>query len=103
MSNKTAKQAIFAHKPYSLLDASFGGRPIDIRPARTIEMSPAQYAEFISDFTADREWIREFNCLQLRRAERGELYVIAIICPGEKTLYIDPEGANYAKSVGIEW
>ena len=103
MANKTAKRAIFAYKPATLLDASFGGTPLRIHVAMTIKLDDQKYAELISDLSKDRAWIAHFNVCQRPRTAAGETPVIKVTCPGQKTLYIDPEGSAYARNVGIEW
>lgn len=103
MPTKAPKRAIFAYKPATLLDAGFGGTPLRIHVATTIMLDDQKYAELISDLTKDRAWIEQFSKRRLPRTAAGETPVIEVKCPGQKTLYIDPEGSAYARNVGIEW
>lgn len=90
--------AIFTRKTDDITDACFGGRPQPIEVQARREMTTAEYDGFTRSMQLSRSWLLGNGGLR-----DGKTLVIEVTAPERKTLYINPEGSNYARYVGIEW
>lgn len=91
-------KAIFARKPFSLEDACFGGRPVEIQVQETRELTADEHDAFTDDFSRPRPWLAGKG-----GSSNGRDLVIEVTAPDRKTLYVNPEGHDYARYVGIAW
>jgi hypothetical protein len=90
--------AIFARKPCTLEDACFSGRPERIRIEDRRELTADEYDAFAEDLTRSRGWLSDKG-----GRIAGATQVVEVTAPGRKTLYVNPEGSDYARYVGIAW
>lgn len=95
-----ATAAIFARKAYSLEDACFTGKPEQIHVASRAVMTAAQYDEFTTEggFFKSRLWLAGYG-----GTRTGKTAVVEVSAPGRKTIYVNPDGGDYARYVGIAW
>lgn len=91
---------VYARKPVDWHEIESGSRPdcgeaIPTQVAETREMTEAEYNSFIARPLAKREWLAGKGGYQ------GNIkQVIALVCPGRETLYVDPSGSDYGRYVG---
>jgi len=92
----------FVRKPFNLeeVTAVLKERNTELAPSKVIEtwdMSAEEYDLFVSDF------FTRHPRLKGKGGRIGDLFeVIEINAPERKTLYVNPEGADYARYVGFE-
>ncbi|AKJ30666.1 hypothetical protein [Caldimonas brevitalea] len=83
----------FTRKPQALEDVG-GGEPQRIFVTRTRELTTDEYDDFASDLLRRREWLTR---------EGGQIWdawvCVELIAPGRPILYVNPEGADYARYV----
>lgn len=83
----------FSRKPCNLSKLG-GGTPSKVLITETREMTPAEFDGFASSLLRSRPWL----------AGRGGTLLEGTLCvevcaPGRPTLYINPEGGDYARYV----
>ncbi len=101
--------ALFFCKTLSLVEIKSGqlGRDCDtyeVKVIETKEMTQSDYDSFASNFTLARPWLDGKGGSSIKRSSDSaeEVYLcIAVTTPDRKTLYINPQGYNYARYVGI--
>lgn len=98
ISTPARRLALFARKPCSLEDACFSGKPelIEIQDRR--EMTEAEYDTFSRSMSQSRAWLEGKGGYA-----NGRVLVVEVSAPGRKTLYINPEGGDWARFAGIAW
>jgi hypothetical protein len=101
MTDNTATptiRAIFARKPGSLEDACFGGKPMPIEIQATRELTADEYDALTDNLSATRTWLKGTG-----GGRNGRELVIEVTAPDRKTLYINAEGSDWPRYVGIAW
>ena len=91
-------QVRFSRKPanFRAMLRELGGHYIQPEWVWVIErktMTPSEYRAFERDFTQPQDWIVPRNF--------GPCHCIMVEAPGMPTLYVRPEGYDYARYVGL--
>lgn len=91
----------FARKPVSLAEvkavAENGSYRFErVQISETVNLSSQEYDVFTDGFLRDRSWLAGKG-----GAMNGVNQVIAVTAPQRTTLYVNPEGYDYARYVGI--
>ena len=91
---------VYARKPYNCHEIESGSRPdcaekIPTQISEVREMNESEYNAFIARPQAKREWLAGKGGYQANIKQ-----VIALVCPGRETLYVDPSGSDYGRYVG---
>lgn len=74
--------------------ADEGYHRVTARVFALLDLSPAQYDDLVTSFLTDRpQWFRNGG------HEVDFVYVIEVRAPGRRTLYVNPEGHEYARYV----
>lgn len=91
-------RAIFARKPADLLDCCFGGPPERIEIQERREMTASEYDAFAHALSRSRDWLAGKGGIRA-----GRTLVVEVTAPDRKTIFINPEGGDWARYVGIAW
>ena len=91
-------QARFSHKPRNsrAMLRELSGYDVDVEQVWVVEritMTQAEYRAFERDFFQPQPWIVPLNS--------RPAYCILVEAPRMLTLYVRPEGYNYARYVGL--
>lgn len=91
----------FVRKPCDLDEAfaslNAGDRVTRIQIQARKSLTEAEYDAFADRLLADQEWLAGFGGSLDAKTRR----VVEVTAPNRPTLYIDPQGGNYARYVGI--
>lgn len=83
---------IFSRKPVNLEELAI----TEVQIAETLEISQDEYDYFAANMLADHEW------LQGKGGYIGDKrQVVELKAPDRITLYVDPQGSNYGRYVGL--
>lgn len=73
----------------------------DVVIEKTITLTPAEFAEFCSDFMADRDFIIENRDL-MKEDTQGRWHCIKVTAPGSKiSILVESEGYDYARYTSV--
>lgn len=91
----------FARKPVDIEEVKSAARDIDdrgtiCRICETVEMEPAEYDFFSRTLMNRRQWLAGKGGYL-----NGHLQAIEVKAPGRTTLYVNPEGSDYGRYVGM--
>ncbi|WP_247539086.1 hypothetical protein [Ralstonia pseudosolanacearum] len=83
----------FARKPADLSQVC-GGEYAEVYVTETKQLTTAEFDEFANDLLMSRDWLRGKGGGYL-----GKYLCVEITAPGRPTLYVNPEGSDYARYV----
>lgn len=83
---------IFSRKPASLEEFNI----TDVQISETIEVSKDKYDYFAANMHRDHEWLRGKGGYIGDKRQ-----VVELKAPDRITLYVDPQGSNYGRYVGL--
>ncbi|MGA4009481.1 hypothetical protein ACI2VR_25905 [Ralstonia nicotianae] len=90
---KLAKRLPFARKPVDLSQVR-GQEYAEVYVTEIKELTTADFDDFASSLLVSRDWLRGKGGGKL-----GSYFCIEVIAPGRPTLYVNPEGSDYARYV----
>ncbi|CBJ35898.1 hypothetical protein [Ralstonia solanacearum] len=94
-AEKLAKRLPFARKPADLSEVR-GKEYVEVYVTETKELTAAEFDDFASGLLVSRDWLRSKGG---RGGRLGSYLCIEITAPGRPTLYVNPEGSDYARYV----
>ncbi|XAQ41697.1 hypothetical protein PEE19_14300 [Ralstonia solanacearum] len=92
-TEKLAKRLPFARKPADLSEVR-GKEYVEVYVTETKELTTAEFDDFASGLLVSRDWLRGKGGGRL-----GNCLCIEVTAPGRPTLYVNPEGSDYARYV----
>ncbi|MDO3510190.1 hypothetical protein [Ralstonia pseudosolanacearum] len=88
-----AERLPFARKPADLSQVC-GKEYAGVYVIETKELTTIEFDDFASSLLVSRDWLRDKGGGRL-----GSYFCIEVIAPGRPTLYVNPEGSDYARYV----
>ncbi|MFV8607054.1 hypothetical protein [Ralstonia pseudosolanacearum] len=88
-----AERLSFARKPADLSEVR-GKEYVEVYVTETKELTTAEFDDFASSLLVSRDWLRGKGGGRL-----GSYFCIEVTAPGRPTLYVNPEGSDYARYV----
>ncbi|MDK1379782.1 hypothetical protein QN078_05310 [Ralstonia nicotianae] len=92
-TEKLAKSLPFARKPADLSQVR-GQEYAEVYVTEIKELTTAEFDDFAGNLLVSRDWLRGKGGGRL-----GSYFCIEVIAPGRPTLYVNPEGSDYARYV----
>ncbi|MET2523246.1 hypothetical protein [Ralstonia pseudosolanacearum] len=92
-TEKLHKRLPFARKPADLSEVR-GKEYVEVYVTETKELTTAEFDDFANNLLMSRDWLRGKGGGYL-----GKYLCIEVIAPGRPTLYVNPEGSDYARYV----
>lgn len=92
-AEKLAKRLPFARKLADLSQVR-GQEYVEVYVTETKELTTAAFDDFANSLLVSRDWLRG-----KRGGRLGSYLCIEISAPGRPTLYVNPEGSDYARYV----
>ena len=92
-TEKLHKRLPFARKPADLSEVR-GKEYVEVYVTETKELTTAEFDDFASSLLVSRDWLRGKGGGKL-----GSYFCIEVIAPGRPTLYVNPEGSDFARYV----
>ena len=92
-TEKLAKRLPFARKPADLSQVR-GQEYVEVYVTETKELTTSEFDDFASSLLVSRDWLRGKGGGRL-----GSYFCIEVTAPGRPTLYVNPEGSDYARYV----
>ncbi|MEF9414209.1 hypothetical protein ABXT21_21210 [Ralstonia sp. SM1864_UCD524_TZ4] len=92
-AEKLAKRLPFARKPADLSQVR-GQEYVEVYVIETKELTTSEFDDFASSLLVSRDWLRGKGGGRL-----GSYFCIEVTAPGRPTLYVNPEGSDYARYV----
>lgn len=91
----------FARKPVNIDEVKAAARDLDdrgtiCRVSETVEMNVGEYDAFARTLMDRRQWLAGKGGWR-----NGHLQAIEVKAPGRPTLYVNPEGSDYGRYVGM--
>lgn len=83
---------IFSRKPANLEELAI----TEVEISETLEMSQEQYDYFAANMLANHEWLQGKGGYKNNKCQ-----VVELKAPDRITLYVDPQGSNYGRYVGV--
>ncbi|RAA05451.1 hypothetical protein [Ralstonia pseudosolanacearum] len=90
---KLAKRLLFARKPADLSQVR-GQEYAEVYVTEIKELTTAEFDDFAGNLLVSRDWLRGKGGGRL-----GSYFCIEVTAPGRPTLYVNPEGGDYARYV----
>ncbi|AST28957.1 hypothetical protein [Ralstonia pseudosolanacearum] len=92
-AEKLRKSLPFARKPADLSQVR-GQEYVEVYVTETKELTTSEFDDFASSLLVSRDWLRGKGGGRL-----GSYFCIEVTAPGRPTLYVNPEGSDYARYV----
>ena len=92
-TEKLAKRLPFARKPADLSQVR-GQEYVEVYVTETKELTATEFDNFASSLLVSRDRLRGKGGGRL-----GSYFCIEVTAPGRPTLYVNPEGSDYARYV----
>ncbi|WP_390622841.1 hypothetical protein ACEQUB_03342 [Ralstonia syzygii] len=91
-TEKLAKRLPFARKPADLSEVR-GKEYVEVYVTETKELTTTEFDDFASGLLVSRDWLHG------KGGRLGSYLCIEVTAPGRPTLYVNPEGSDYARYV----